>query len=357
MAVINYECPNCGAEIKFNPATGEGKCDFCLSTFSIEELENITKRKYQEHLNESDLEPEKHNEEWDNLSEEIKVYSCPRCGAEVISENNTTATFCCYCHSAVVLSDKLAGEFRPSKVIPFKYDKDYATEKLLEWCKKKRFLPSEFSSHKQLEKISGIYVPFWLVDTKVDGQFSATGKVIKTWRQGDYKYTKTDIYSIYRRAKMDFENVPNNASTKLEDKIIESIEPYNYSEMDNFKVAYLPGFLAEKYDRSKKDVFPTVEGRVKTAVNSVLRNSITGYSSVTERGSNTSFEKTEFKYALLPVWLMTYNYKNKTYVYAMNGQTGKVFGYLPVCKKKLAILYVVLFVVIFAAAYLGGRML
>ena len=357
MAIITYQCPNCGAEIKFNPTEGKGKCDFCLSTFDIGELEEVSKEKYKEHLSEENIKETKYNDQWDKVDENIELYKCPRCGAEVVTEKTTSATFCAYCHSAVILSENIKGEFKPSKVIPFKYTREQAIDEFKKWCGKKKFLPGEFTSHKQLEKISGIYVPFWLADCNVEGQLRATGKKIKVWRQGDYEYTKTDIYSVYRKANMKFENIPSNASKKMEDTIMESIEPYNYSQMDDFKIAYLPGFLSEKYDKNKKDVLPRVEERVKESTKIILRNSIKGYDMVTEQGSNCRFKESQFQYALLPVWLMTYNYKNKTYIYAMNGQTGKVFGYLPVSKEKLWALFSIIAIVLTLLLSIGGIMI
>ena len=355
MTVISYKCPNCGAEIKFDPQLQKSKCDFCLSEFTIEEVEKLNNIE-NNHINEENLE-HTYNKEWDNIDEKTKVYSCPRCGAEVVSDMTTTTTFCCYCHGPVVLSDKLKGEFRPSKIMPFKVDKDKAIEKFMEWSKKKWFLPKEFYSNKQLEKITGIYIPFWLVDSDVTGQMSARGKKITRWTSGDYEYTKTDIYNIYREANLSFKNVPNNASSKMDDKVMESIEPYNSEELRDFSVAYLPGFFSEKYDKTKDKVLPLIENKIRMGTNDILRSSIKGYTTVDIVGTHEIFNRTSCNYALMPVWMMTYSLGDKNYIFVMNGQTGKVFGVLPVSKGKIFLLFIVVFIVVFLIVLIGGMMI
>lgn len=355
MAAISYKCPNCGAEIKFDPISQKGKCEFCLSEFNIEEIEKLHDIK-KEHITEEDLE-EVYNNQLDDIEKKASLYLCPRCGAEIIADNNTTTTFCCYCHGPIVMSDKFTGDFKPSKIIPFKIDKDTAIEEFIKWSKSKWFLSREFTSYKQLEKITGIYIPFWLINSSVTGQLSARGKKITVWTSGDYKYVKTDVYDIYREADLNFKNVPHNASNKMNDKVMEAIEPYNYSDLKEFSIAYLPGFISEKYDMKKEEVLPMIEDRIKKGTNEILNESITGYSSTEMRESHISFNKTKCNYALLPVWMMTYSTDKKEYIFVMNGQDGKVFGTLPISKQKLALLFITVFCIVFLAVFLGGMIL
>ena len=352
MGAAVYKCPNCGAHVTFDTESQMGKCDYCLSTFSIEELENYLKKENDE-LNEEHIS----DDLCDEIDRSTQVYSCPRCGAEVIADKTTSATFCCYCHGPVILTDKLAGDFRPSKVIPFKIDKRKAEDILLKWSKKKWFIPKDFTSAKQLEKITGIYIPYWLFDCDVDGDMVAIGKKIMTWRQGDYEYTKTDIYEVRREAKLKFDNVPHNASSKADDKVMTAIEPFDYNEIQDFSMAYLSGFLADKYDRSKEEVLPDIKNIINKSVNNILRNSINGYSVVSERSFNNSYNKTSFKYALFPVWMLTYQFKNKNYIFAINGQSGEVYGALPVSKGRIAILFAIVFIVSLIITIIGGMMI
>ena len=198
-------------------------------------------------------------------------------------------------------------------------------------CTQKQ-LPNDFSSPSQLENIAGLYVPYWLIDCDTNGYMRATGKKIKTWRQGDYRYTKTDIFTISRAATMSFSYLPHDASSKANDKVMESIAPFNYDDLRDFSYSYLSGFMAEKYDVPKEDVYPIVKERVKRAVEQELRSSIIGYNSTSIASSNIQINRTHFHYTLMPVWMLTYQYKGKTYMFAMNGQTGKMVGDLPLDK-------------------------
>lgn len=339
MAVVVNKCPNCGAEVNFDPQLQMGKCDFCMSTFSIDEMNDSNRGDKRSHS-------EKGTDSY-NDGDGTVMYSCPRCGAEVITDKTTSATFCCYCHSAVVLSDRLAGNFKPEKIIPFKLDKNAAIEVFKKWCKGKKFLPKDFCSAQQAEKITGIYIPYWLFDCDTKGEMNARAEKVNTWSSGDYRYTKREIYSIYRKANMKFSGVPTNASRKFDDKLMESIEPFDYAQMRGFNHSYLPGFFAEKYDRNKETVYSEIEAKVKSAIKGVMYNSIKGYTTFNETNSNYNITNKRYTYALLPVWLMTYSYNKKTYIFAVNGQTGKSFGTLPVSRKKIAILFIVIFLFLF----------
>lgn len=355
MGAAVYKCPNCGAHVTFDAQSQKGKCDYCLSTFSIQELEDYLKK---EDDRSGEYSEEQISDELrDEINNNTRVYKCPRCGAEVVADKSTAATFCYYCHGPVILTDKLSGDFKPSKVIPFKIDKRKAEEILLNWSKKKWFIPKEFTSAKQLEKITGIYIPYWLFDCDVDGSMMAIGKKIMTWRQGDYEYTKTDTYEVYREAKLKFDNVPHNASSKADDKVMTAIEPFDYNEIKDFSMAYLPGFLADKYDRTKEDVLPSIKSTINNSVNNILRNSINGYSIVSERSFNSKYSNAKFKYALFPVWMLTYQFNNKNYIFAINGQSGEVYGALPVSKGRIGILFTILFVISFIVALIGGMLI
>lgn len=354
MSVITYKCPNCGADLQFDPSSQQCKCNFCLSTFSNEELKSLSTQKKYETPPQEVLE-----DATDNLSDSTSqnktfLYTCPSCGAEIITDETTSATICCYCHNPIILSKQLEGEFRPSKVIPFKITSKQAVEAFLSWRKKHWFLPDDFSSPSQLEKITGIYIPYWLVDCQVSGQMHAKGKKISTWVSGDYRYTKTDSYAVYRAADMDFNHIPHDASKKADDVVMDSIGPFNYNELTDFSYSYLSGFLAEKYDVTKEDIYPTIKARVEKSVNRTLENSIQGYTTTSVHKSRVNFHKTKFHYTLMPTWILTYIYKGETYLFAMNGQTGKAYGALPICRKKLMMCFGISFAILFTICLIGG---
>lgn len=358
MAVISYKCPNCGGELSFDPESQKLKCEYCVSLFSKEEVEELTAKHTYDTSDKEIIEDSSESAYYD-VQGSAQLYTCPSCGAQVVTDSDTSATTCYYCHNPIAFTKQLSDEFKPSKVIPFQKSKDQALDTFLGWCSRKKFLPDDFSSPRQLENIAGIYIPYWLVDCDTHGRLVGMGKRIKSWTQGDYRYTKTDIYSISRAATMSFTHLPHDASSKADDKVMESIAPFNYDDLRDFSYSYLSGFMAEKYTVPKEEVYPVIKSRIKKAVQQELTSSIHGYTSTSIKNSDIAFNRTVFHYALMPVWMLTYQYEGTTYIFAMNGQTGKTFGSMPVSQKKLNKLFITVFlisfaIILFILLYMGG---
>lgn len=352
MSVVQYKCPNCGGSLEFNAGNQNFECEFCLSSFSNEQLKAAFPDNENNPLDKEDKEAKAADEE--DFTSHTSLYSCPNCGAEIMSEDTTAATFCYYCHGPVILSGRLSGKYKPSKVIPFKHTKDDAIDGFKKWCKSKWFLPDEFKSSSQLEKISGVYMPFWLADCKVDANAMAIGKRIRTWSTGNMRYTETKEFDLRRSAFLDYEGIPADGSSKTDDRLMEAIEPFDYKQLENFSMSYLSGFLAEKYDVDNLAVFPRIKGRTEQASLDLLRNSMTGYDSVTITNSNINIIRTDWHYMLLPVWLLTYKYKDKNYFFSMNGQTAKMVGIPPLSIPKMLAFTGILSVIAFGLTMLGG---
>lgn len=359
MAIVSYKCPNCGGDLAFDPESQKLKCHYCLSTFDEGEVDSLTQKHTYDTPGKEIVEDSSDSMYYQTEPGMTKLYTCPSCGAEIITDETTSATKCFYCHNPVVFTKQLSNEFRPSKVIPFKKSREQALDTFLNWCGRRKFLPDDFSSPSQLENIAGLYIPYWLVDCDTKGYMHGTGQKIRSWRQGDYRYTQTDIYSISRKASMSFAYLPHDASSKADDQIMESIAPFNYDELKDFSYSYLSGFMSEKYDVTKEEVYPLIKSRVERAVESELRSSVIGYTTTSMAGTNVQFDHTCFHYTLMPVWILTYIYEGKTYMFAMNGQTGRTYGALPVSKQKLNLLFAAVFVACFAVIlfillYMGG---
>ena len=349
MSVVQYKCPNCGASLEFNATKQSFDCEFCMSSFNDEQLKAV----FPENENNPLKTEEKVVDETD-FTEHTSLYSCPNCGAEIMADDTTSATFCYYCHGPVILSGRLSGKFRPAKVIPFKNNRENAIDTFTKWCKKKWFVPNDFRSFSTLEKISGVYMPFWLADCKVDADVAALGKRIRTWTSGDTRYTETKEYDIRRSGYVDFDGIPADGSSKTDDRLMEAIEPFDYNQFEEFSMSYLSGFLAEKYDVDNLAVFPRIKQRTEDVSLELMRNTMQGYDSVTVTYKNINIIKTNWHYMLLPVWLLTYKFKDKDYFFAMNGQTGKMAGIPPLSIPKMLLFAGILGAIAFGIAMLGG---
>ncbi|MBQ8926863.1 MAG: hypothetical protein IJ055_01135 [Oscillospiraceae bacterium] len=322
-----YKCPNCAAELRFHPNRQGFVCEYCESFFTPEECKAAN-----EQMNAHAAQIAQAQEEF---SQQSQLYSCPSCGAELITDQNTAATECYYCHNPVVLKGRLSGEYRPARVIPFKVSREEAHNIFHEWCKKRWFLPRSFLSDSQLLHMQGVYVPFWVADCQIHGQMRAVCKQTRSWRSGNYEYTETKEFDVFRDASLQFKGIPADGASKIEDQLMESIEPFDYQAAVPFEMAYLSGFLSDKYDVNKSQVFPRIRNRAVNGSDQLMRASMTGYSSIRVTQSDMQVLGTRWEYMLLPVWFMTYQYAGRQYSFAINGQSGKQAGTPPLNTAKL----------------------
>jgi len=352
--VIHYKCPNCGADMAFDSKSGMLRCDSCGRTDNIEnmagkkstspgtytyEMDEEDKRAAAESFdydyadpNDTD-EPSHHSTFREN---EANEYHCRNCGAVLITDLQTTATTCSFCGAGVVLSDRLTGNLAPAKVIPFTISKEDAQEAFKKWCRKGLLTPKDFMTADRIKNITGLYVPFWLFDLNGKGEVEATCTRVRRYTRGDWIYTETKYYYVYRKVDLNYLRIPCDASKKMDDTMMDKLEPYHYSNLKNFNLPYLAGYLAEKYDYDDNQLLPRVKNRVSSYVDSYIRSTIIGYSSVHYNRKNINIRKKNAYYTLLPVWLVCYDYKQAEHNFAMNGQTGKIVGKPPISMGKVA---------------------
>lgn len=352
---IVYRCPNCAAALEYDNAQGKFRCFFCDSTFTDEEIRGIFKND-NEATDLSADEPELDEEQ--KLTEEFTgqsaLYSCPNCGAGVICDSLTASTRCHFCHTPVILSGRLSGEYRPSLIIPFSTTKETAERKFGEYLKGKFLLPHGFREEVKIQTISPLYVPYWLLSGLTDSYLGATGKIVRSWTSGNTRYTHTKLYNVERDAEFAFIRVPCDGSKRIDDSLMESIEPFDYSEIKPFSMSYLSGCPAEKYDVDKALASQRIDERIHKAAEAELRRLTSVYTSLENVRVQVTYRQQQIIYALLPVWFFNYTYKDKDYSFAMNGQTGTMFGELPVSKLKKFLLGAGIFLTVFIIALLLG---
>ena len=334
MSDINeYKCPSCGGAIEFDSHSQKMKCPYCDTEFDLETL-----KKYDEQLSReaeqkddiSDWQTDPGKQWQEGETDGMNVYTCKSCGGEIVSDENTGATSCPYCGNPVILTERFRGALRPDMVIPFKLDKKAAKEAYYKHIKGRPFLPKVFRRENHIDEIKGIYVPFWLFDADVaaDARYKATK--VRTWSDSDYDYTETSYYSVDRSGNMSFVSVPVDGSSRMPDDLMESIEPYKVADAVEFQTAYLSGYLADKYDVDAQQSTDRARERMKESAQNVLRDTVKGYASVIPENTNVRISGGDAKYALYPVWILNTTWRGKKYIFAMNGQTGRMTGDLPV---------------------------
>lgn len=343
MAAIIFKCPNCGGDLRFSPEKQSFQCEYCLSEFSQEQMEEFAGTETEPVSDTLQGQEETAGAE---SGQEVMVYSCPSCGAEIVTDETTAATFCYYCHNPVVLSGRMQGDFLPDGVIPFVLDRGKALEILERWIAGKKYLPKAFYSQDQLEKMAGVYFPYWLYDCQVEGELEAEGRRQKLWTEGNVRFTRVEKYDINRSGTMEIHNLTRNALSKANRKLAEGVMPFEMKQLQPFQMGYLSGFLAEKRDSEKQQFEQEVGAEVSAFAEQSLRSCVSGYDSIQYRKKETRIRDPRWRYVLLPVWTMTYRdpKTDKVYYFACNGQTGKVCGELPVDAGRLAVLFLSFFV-------------
>lgn len=365
--IAEYKCPACTGPLHFVGESGKLECDYCGSTYDVAEIEALyagqeagAKAAFQEaEAKEKNGEPGEEpawdtsalQGDWGADGEGMKAYNCPSCGAELICDATTAATSCPYCGNNTIVPGQFGGTMKSDYVIPFKLDKKAAVAALKKHYSKKFFLPRAFSSGNHLEEVQGIYVPFWLFDAgaEADCRFHATRS--HTHTDGDYRVTVTEHFDVRRSGTMEFERIPVDGSKKMPDDYMDSIEPFDYAGLKSFSTAYLPGYLADKYDVTAQESMERADRRCHNSAFDQMRRDISGYEVVNQVGGNVRLHRGKVHYVLMPVWTLRTRWKNQDYLFMMNGQTGKMVGDLPVSNGKVTAFFSVL------AVTLSGLML
>ena len=331
--ILEYKCPCCGGKIEFDSSLQQMKCPYCDTTFDVETLKG-----YDDVLKEEQPQEELHwqteaGKQWEqDETERMGVYTCRSCGGEIVAEATTAATHCPFCGNPVVLTGRLAGDLKPDLVIPFKLDKEAAKAGLRRHMQGKRLLPKLFRSENHLDEIKGVYVPFWLFDADVDASIRYRATRTRVWSDANYNYTETSHFSLLRAGSVGFDNVPVDGSRKMADELMESIEPFDIREAVDFQTAYLSGYLADRYDVNARDSIQRANGRIRESTEQVFAGTTQGYVTVIPESTNIRLANGKAKYALYPVWLLSTSWNGQKYTFAMNGQTGKFVGDLPMDK-------------------------
>ena len=337
MDVTNYQCPACTGPLRFEGNSGQVKCDHCENTYDVSTIETIYADKEKDAQGETATEwkTDEVGSKWSTTETDgLRAYSCPSCGAEIICDETTAATSCLYCGNPTVVPGQLGGMLKPDYVIPFKLEKEAAKTKLLQYYKKKKFLPKSFTEGNHIEEIKGVYAPFWLFDGDADADVRYRATRVHSRTSGEYRITTTEHYRVMRQGDIVFKKVPVDGSTKMPDAHMDAIEPYDYNDIKEFSTAYLPGFFADKYDQDAAECAPRVDERLRNSAAQALASTVTGYSSVIPEHTDIRLKHGEIKYALLPVWMLHTKWNGKDFLFAMNGQTGKMIGDLPIDKMK-----------------------
>lgn len=325
--VTNKKCPNCGATVTFDPATGMMHCDYC--GYSCE----LPKPNDENGICEMDFDAALHKESF-NWGEQKKSVQCKQCGAVTIYDALETAAVCPFCGSTSVMPAATGNTIAPGAVCPFAVTKEKAGESFSNWLKKKWFAPRKAKKNAHPDAFNGVYLPYWTYDAQTTSNFSARAGYDRRVRDknGGTK-TETDwrhVSGVYQEF-IDDEVVM--ASKRFEDSGVKDCGPYRLSKLVPYSPQFLAGFVAERYSVGLKEGW----GKAQVSINKKLHSHIEKYvkskwrcDRVSSVRFSTLYSNITYKYVLAPAWISSFQYNGKTYQFAVNGQTGKVGGKAPV---------------------------
>lgn len=333
MSVLQqFKCPCCDGAIEFDSSLQKMRCPYCDSEFEMEAL-----RSYDEELSAQPAE----DMTWDTAAgsdwqsgetDDLRVYTCNSCGGQIVADQTTGASACPYCDNPIVMTGQFAGALKPDLVIPFKLDKKAAVAALQNHYKGKLLLPKVFKDQNHIQEVKGLYVPVWLFDTDAEAFVRYRATRVRSWSDSRYNYTETSHFSVTRGGGIGFENVPVDGSTKMDDTLMESIEPFDISGAVDFQTAYLAGYLADKYDVDAEKSIERANERIKRSTEESFAATVQGYTSVTPESSSINLKNGRARYALYPVWILNTQWNGQKFTFGINGQTGKIAGDLPMDK-------------------------
>lgn len=332
--IQEQKCPNCGAALRFDPVSQKLICDYCDSEFDIEE-------QVPDEGAAQDAEKELEGFDFKTLTDQITqidaqnlpIYACVSCGADLIADPEQSSLTCPYCGNNIVLTEKVSGRLRPDGVIPFAFTSDKLPDAVNRYYKGKKLLPKGFFSNSTIGEITGVYAPFWVFKGKLSGDLSFDAEKVRTHRSGDYVITNVDHYVLHRDAALSFQDIPVDAGEKIDNKLMDSLEPFDVNQAKPFDMRYLAGFTADRFDEKKSSVSQRAQKRMRnTALDIITSSAGAGYGGVSYKAGGLHADL-DAKYLLFPVYLFNIEHNGNSYPFAVNGQTGKVVGQLPIDKK------------------------
>ncbi len=327
--VHEQKCAACGGPLRFDPETGKLVCDYCGTVYEVGE--------------QGAPQPEETLDgyDFDQLSahaasegaEGLPIYNCVSCGAEVIAAEQEMALTCPYCGNNIVLTEKVSGNLRPDGVIPFRITAKSLPQVMTEFYRDKKLLPKGFFNETRMEKVTGVYVPFWVFSGHLRGRLQFKGEKSSSRRSGDYIITDTEHYLVGRDVSMDFKDLPVDASGRVEDELMDSLEPFGMEDVKPFDMQYLAGFTADRFDKAREDMAERARSRMNNTAVALARSQVSGeYSGVRQVGGKLKADL-RARYLLFPVYLFKLKNGKQSYSFAVNGQTGKIVGSVPTDKK------------------------
>ncbi|HHU80075.1 MAG TPA: TFIIB-type zinc ribbon-containing protein [Acholeplasmataceae bacterium] len=341
-----FKCPGCGSNMFYDPDHETLSCDYCGSQIAIDGQTNV---------NELDLFTASDDD--NSWEAETKVVHCDNCGANTVVDINDIARVCPFCGSpSVGSSDERAG-MKPTSVVPFKVSRDEALNKYTSWIKRKTYVPKTVKNELPNPIFNGIYLPTWTYDANTISSYKGRfgEHYVTTVGSGKNRrtVTRTRYYYVNGTISRTYDDILISGSTRLEQKRLDKISPFNTNVSKEYDKRYLAGFSAEHYTINVRSGWDTAKKRIEEDIRSSIirkyRPDVVSYLHI-----KTHYENITYKYVLVPLWLCTYKYNNKEYGFMVNGENGKITGKYPISIPKVLLTIAIFIIIIVVALIIYG---
>ena len=329
------KCPQCGGTMSFDPKSGGMKCPYCDYEEEIKQAEDVPTEAEEQDFFKAE---ETGNCNW---GVETKTVICKMCAGESVYDALQTAGTCPYCGSNQVMEEKGKNTLAPGGVCTFKIDKKTAGENFKKWLGKRFFCPKIVKETAEADKFQGLYLPYWTFDTDTVTNYTARYGKDRRRRKSNGEYeTVTDWYRTDGTYRQFIDDELVNASTQHDRSLMAALEPFNTKDNVAYKPEYIAGFASERYAIGLKEGWEKAKSSIYGKLRKNIRNKILKEKHadrVDNLNTNTIYNNITYKYLLLPIWISSFRYGDKTYQFMVNGQTGKVSGRTPIDKLKVAL--------------------
>ena len=328
-------CSSCGGKVEFSPKERALKCVNCGNVYPIAYKQTITKHAININSNKFDM------QRW---VENNRSYSCQNCGAQVVFNRYDIANKCQYCNTSSLIPLQDLPGLKPEIVIPFKISKEEAKTEFSTKVKHRHFLPLNFKKNLPKTDVGATYISSFTFECMVNAKYHGRQAINKTVRGSNGKTRSvTEYRSFSGEISHLFDNLVVEASDKLHQDDIEDVLPYNFNESYDYEDDFIKGYNVGYYNQSVEDAEQIAKKDALKLIEKMIRNK---YSSIDSLTINPTYSNIKYNYALLPVYFIKFNYKNKPYVNVMNGQTGKVGGAVPRSAVQITLFTIFLILVI-----------
>jgi ribosomal protein S27E len=330
------KCPQCGATVTFDPSSGLMHCEYCGYTCELPKAED------EKEICEMDFEAALHTASF-NWGEQKKSVQCKQCGAVTIYDALETAAVCPFCGSTNVMPAATDSTIAPGGVCVFAITKEQAGENFKKWLKRKWFAPRKAKKSASPEAFKGIYLPYWTFDAQTTSNFTArAGYDSKGNNKSNTTTNWKHVSGIYQEL---FDDVTVMASKRHEGTGVKGCEPFDFSKLIPYTPQAVAGFAAERYSVGLKEGW----GKAQQTIQSRLKGNIAKYVKKhwhADRSDSvkfsTMYNNITYKYLLVPTWISSFKYKDKTYQFVVNGQTGKMSGKAPLSAWRITLFWAIL---------------